>query len=257
MAVQRIVSGADLLAARRLLAVRLRLEGHSFPIIAQVVEQQFAEKGFPLPASWGARSAANDVQRAMDVAREQLRETTSQLRELELQRLDALFAVVWSMAMQGQQSAVDRCIKLMQRRSDLLGLDVPKAVDISTELVVRYVNDWRNPSAQAALRAGDSNVIDGTHKAVGGGEEVAEDDDGRLRLPSGTQGGTGTDSGSAGSVGSSDLRSGESGMGRMSESVLGYGDLQSVEDVSGDPRDAGEAIVSLLGQSGQRPRFDS
>jgi len=236
---------AELLVARRLLTVRLRMEGLSFPIIAQIVQQQFEEKGFRLPGNWGPRRASSDCKAMLKQSREKLREGSDQLRELELQRIDALYAVVWPLAIQGQLSAVDRCLTIMKRRAELLGLDVPRAFDVSTELVVRYVNDWRNLSASAALGAGNRPTINGKVQAVGSREALEKDDSGRKRIGDGTQGGTGGPAGSESAVGSPDVRPVPSGVGRVPEGGGDTGDVQPKQDDDGDSGNSGAALVPV------------
>lgn len=48
---------------------------------------------------------------------------------MELQRLDALQLVAWRRAREGDLKAIDRILKIMERRSDYLGLDAPEPVD--------------------------------------------------------------------------------------------------------------------------------
>lgn len=48
---------------------------------------------------------------------------TSELRKLELLRLDELQEVAWRFAMAGQLTGIDRVLKIMERRAKLLGLD--------------------------------------------------------------------------------------------------------------------------------------
>jgi hypothetical protein len=47
------------------------------------------------------------------------------VRLLELARLDDLFTVMYRQAMDGSRLAVDRCLRIMERRAALVGLDAP------------------------------------------------------------------------------------------------------------------------------------
>jgi DNA-binding CsgD family transcriptional regulator len=49
-----------------------------------------------------------------------------EVRQLEASRLDTLMVVLWKRALTGHEGAVDRVLKIMQRRAELLGLDVPQ-----------------------------------------------------------------------------------------------------------------------------------
>lgn len=72
--------------------------------------------------------AHNMVSRAMAELREKCHEEAAAVRELELQRLDEMFLVVFEQAEGGHLEAVDRALKIMDRRAKLLGLDAPAKV---------------------------------------------------------------------------------------------------------------------------------
>ena len=61
-------------------------------------------------------------------------EAVSEVRQMECQRLDSLTAAVWSKAMEGNLRAVDTVLRIMKRRSEMLGLDEPtrRAVEVIT-----------------------------------------------------------------------------------------------------------------------------
>jgi PBSX family phage terminase large subunit len=71
------------------------------------------------------QGAHRAVMRALAKLRTQVVEGADQLRTLELQRLDAMFDPMYAQAARGGQGAVDRCIRIMERRARLLGLDLP------------------------------------------------------------------------------------------------------------------------------------
>lgn len=52
-----------------------------------------------------------------------LQEPAAEIRHLESDRLDRLQVAVWTRALRGDLSAVDRVLRIMERRSRLLGLD--------------------------------------------------------------------------------------------------------------------------------------
>jgi AraC-like DNA-binding protein len=89
-------------------ALELRKTGETFATIAQRV-------------GYRSQQAAHDaVRRALD---EVLREPAEQLRALELERLEALWRAHYSNALAGDLPALAACLKLMERRARLLGLD--------------------------------------------------------------------------------------------------------------------------------------
>ena len=59
------------------------------------------------------------------------REEAAQVRDLELQRLDALYLVAYAEVEEGNVPAIDRCLRIMERRAKLLGLDAAEKVDVN------------------------------------------------------------------------------------------------------------------------------
>lgn len=94
--------------ARELEVLKLRRAGLSFTEIAKRVG--YADRGGAYKAY---KAALNRT----------YREPVAEVRELETQRLDALQVAVWTAAMRGNLGAVDRVLRIMERRSRLLGLD--------------------------------------------------------------------------------------------------------------------------------------
>jgi orotate phosphoribosyltransferase-like protein len=97
-------------AARRQEALELRKAGLTFERIG-------ARMGVT------KQTAHQLVLRAFGELREKLAETAEQVLTLELQRLDALTEALWPTATAGDPQAIDRVLRIMQRRAALLGLD--------------------------------------------------------------------------------------------------------------------------------------
>lgn len=71
--------------------------------------------------SWKlVRSALRDV----------IREPANAVLQLELARLDALLLGCWQKAKAGDPHAIDRALRIMDRRSSYLGLDQPKGLKV-------------------------------------------------------------------------------------------------------------------------------
>lgn len=98
---------------RTLQALELRKAGLAYTVIADKLG--YATRG----AAWAA------VMRAL---KRTLQEPADEVRALEVERLDALYLQMFSRAMKGDYGAVDRCIKISERRAKLLGLDAPVKV---------------------------------------------------------------------------------------------------------------------------------
>lgn len=131
-------------------AVELRMEGKTFSEIAR-------ELGY------NSQQAAHDaVKRALDST---LRESADRLRELELARLDVLWQIQYLNAQGGDVQAMAACMKIMERRAKLLGLDAPVKVDnnVTTNDGVLVVGPVMSPEEwtaaakanQEALQQGD------------------------------------------------------------------------------------------------------
>lgn len=99
------------------LALNLRKEGKSFDEIAK-------------EAKYNSKQAAYDaVKRALI---EIIREPAEEVLKLDLERLDAIWGVSYLNAQAGDPQAISSCMKIMDRRAALLGLDAPKVSHIST-----------------------------------------------------------------------------------------------------------------------------
>lgn len=96
-------------------AVELRRAGRSYREIARQV-------------GIGVASAHRLVAAAIAEARTTVQEDVVELRALELSRLDGMLGGLWPEARRGNLGAVDRVLKIMERRAKLLGLDAPAKV---------------------------------------------------------------------------------------------------------------------------------
>jgi hypothetical protein len=80
-------------------------------------------------------AAYKHVNVALNRLREDVNEQAGDLRTLELMRLDSLFEKAYGAAMAGDLAATDRCLRCMERRSKLLGLDAALRAEISGSLL--------------------------------------------------------------------------------------------------------------------------
>jgi transcriptional regulator len=101
---------------RQLKALELRKAGVSYDEIANAL-------GF----KWRS-SAFAAVKRAL---KEVKREPCQELIVLEAERLDKMQTALWAKAQHGDYGAIDRILKIMQRRAELLGLDAPEKVALT------------------------------------------------------------------------------------------------------------------------------
>lgn len=105
----------QLAVERAVRALELRKAGFSYPAIA---------------AELGYRSNSGAVMAVQRALRRMLQEPADAVRTMELSRLDTLQAALWPRCLEGDGNAVDRVLRIMVRRADLLGLDAPAKIDI-------------------------------------------------------------------------------------------------------------------------------
>lgn len=121
---------------RRRRALELRMAGSSFADIGAALEI--------------SKQAAHQlVTAALRDIEAKTVETTDELRRLELERLDKMLIKVWQQVAQGNLGAVDRALRIMERRSRLLGLDAPTKTDITSGNAPLVYNVTWNVSAPA------------------------------------------------------------------------------------------------------------
>ncbi len=58
-----------------------------------------------------------------------VQQPADEVRQLEVERLDAMLRALWPDAMAGKWLAIDRCLGIMDRRARLLGLDAPLRIE--------------------------------------------------------------------------------------------------------------------------------
>lgn len=69
-------------------------------------------------------------------------EPAAEVLALELQRLDDMLAGLWVEARRGNVLKVDRVLRIMARRADLLGLDAPKTVKVVQDEAQRLADQY-------------------------------------------------------------------------------------------------------------------
>lgn len=123
-------SGKDAVVIKALIrdteAVRLRLEGCSYPEIARRLK--FGHRG----------NAQRAVKRRLAGMREDCAEVVGELRQLESIRLDIALSAVMPKVAAGDLQAIDRMLRIQERRAAYEGLDQPKGlkVEVDRELEV-------------------------------------------------------------------------------------------------------------------------
>ena len=111
-----------------------------------------------------------------------LQEPTDDLRQAEVDRLDRLQLAVWPKAMRGDHNAIVTCVRIIDRRAKLLGLDMPVKIaqDVTVweggESIDRAVRDLAELLRQnAAASTSESAMAGDTSEAepTATGDDVA------------------------------------------------------------------------------------
>lgn len=103
----------------RLRALQLRKAGLSYEVIGRQL-------------GYTKQHAYQLVKTALERTRTLCVEASDNLRQLESERLDALMASLWGTASRGDTAAIDRVLRIMERRARLFGLDAPTKVAPTT-----------------------------------------------------------------------------------------------------------------------------
>lgn len=106
-------------AETRLLALELRKSGMTYQQIADEI-------------GISVSGAFKHVSKALATFRAKAAEEAETVAALEAERLDSLHQALWPKAIQGDMPAVDRVLKIMERRAKLYGLDAPTKLAATT-----------------------------------------------------------------------------------------------------------------------------
>ncbi|MCW6003890.1 hypothetical protein K1W54_04740 [Micromonospora sp. CPCC 205371] len=164
-------------AERRAKAVQMRLEGADYPTIA-------ATLGYSDQAA-----AHKDITRAMEAAVTRQHSAVEVLRQEELMRLDLLWAEVWAVLkrehvtvsngrlVRGEDghplrddgpvlAAVDRLVRILERRAKYLGLDAPQKHEVLTlDAIDRAIQELNAELGETA--AGEASGVAEAEAAEG------------------------------------------------------------------------------------------
>ena len=114
----------ETISARRVLALELRKAGATYRQIA-------VKLGTSVNTAWA------DVNAELRELRDQTKHEAQDLRDLELQRCDAMTAGLWSDVQKGKTGAVMAAVRVSERRARLVGLDAATKTELSGSVDVR------------------------------------------------------------------------------------------------------------------------
>jgi len=113
--------------AKRLEALELRKRGMTY---RQIADTMGCHVG----------TAHQWVSMAFDELVVQVNETAETVRQMELDRLDTLQEAVWTECLIGDKAAITTMLRVMERRSKLLGLDTPQQVDQTVRILMDSID---------------------------------------------------------------------------------------------------------------------
>lgn len=96
-------------------ALELRMAGYGYQDIADRL---------------GYKSTASAYDAIQSALKKTLQEPADAVRSLEVKRLDTMLSGIWVAVRNGNLQAIDRALKIMTRRAELLGLDAPARVNV-------------------------------------------------------------------------------------------------------------------------------
>jgi hypothetical protein len=105
-------------------ALDLRTKGFTYDRIAEAL-------------GMSTSGAADSVRRALQALKTETAEKAEEVRDLELRRLDRMLQIAEAAAESGDISAIDRVLRIQERRSKYLGLDAPAKAEIKSETTAR------------------------------------------------------------------------------------------------------------------------
>lgn len=147
-------------ARRRNQVIRLREAGATWEEIANVMLDRHGEER--LPSGWDRRYAYKDFYRELEKLNNEMERNLEKIRQVELRRLNRMMRGIWQEAIgsddatwQQQKDAIDRVLRIMKRRSDLIGLDAPEEYSISHDEV-----DWDEFTDEELMRIAEGESVE-------------------------------------------------------------------------------------------------
>lgn len=112
---------------KQALSLRFRKAGYTYDEIAKRVGYASAD------------GAAKAVKAALH---KMIKDDAKDVLAMELARLDDLLKGVYTLAEVGNQGAVDRVLRIMERRASYLGIDAPTKIVIEQNIPVDLINEF-------------------------------------------------------------------------------------------------------------------
>lgn len=108
-------------------AYELRISGFSYRKIGEAL-------------GVGHVTAFNYVKETLSILRAECHDLAETYRDMELERLDQAQMAIYAKVLKGDVAAIDRLLKIQERRSKLLGLDSPTKIESKEERTYRVID---------------------------------------------------------------------------------------------------------------------
>lgn len=109
---------------KKLEALELRKAGNSYAEIANAL---------------GYKTSSGAYRAVMTALKKTLQDPSEEVRQLEIERLDAMLMAMWEK--RDKPMYADRILRIMERRAKLLGLDAPTKTDLTSKgEAIQFVN---------------------------------------------------------------------------------------------------------------------
>ncbi len=164
------------IAERRKMALALRIQGGSYRQIAENLKAwaaSGAEGSVGFPKGYSEGLAYRDVMDELKKLNAAKAEVAEEVRRLELERLDALFAVYWPKAGKGDYAALDRILEIMAARARYLNLYQGGSRTI----------ELANKAGETLAVKSELTITEMIVEMVSGDEDLTADNDEALPLP--------------------------------------------------------------------------
>jgi len=140
---------------KELQALELRKTGMTFRAIgkAMTTEERLNGHDGRTVQRWVTRALKRDLEKSSEEVRA--------IRQLELMRLDDLLSGVYSAAKSGDTFAVNTALKIMERRSKMLGLDTPLLIETKS-IVDKVVSDNQLERMASLFAKPETSETDGS-----------------------------------------------------------------------------------------------
>lgn len=125
-AAKRVVA----IAERSNKAMQLRKQGKTYRAISIAVAAEYG-------ITYSESMAHEDVTRELKRIQTELKQSTDEVRTLELERLDNLLSKLNNQINSGDLNAIDRALKISERRCKILGVDAPIEIRIREQVQIQ------------------------------------------------------------------------------------------------------------------------